>query len=408
MAATAPALNLTSLDFALKELYDGQAVQNAVYKDNPFFAMVPKKTDFVGRNYPLPVVYSPSAGRSAVFATAQSVQASLAGVEFLLTRVSDYSLATIDRQTLLASAQDPGSFIRGAKANIDYALTAIKNSLASAVFRSGTGTIGSGTISSGVITLANAADAVQFEVNMVIVPSASDGGAIIGSAGDGYVISVDRVGGIVTVAASLGGSAATPANWTGTMFFSVKGDLNAKMKGLAAWVPNSAPSATSFFGVDRSTDKTRLGGIQYDGSGQTVEEALLDASNLCAREGGSPDNAVMPFASYSALVKSLGAKRQYVEGKIGEVGFTGVRVDGAGGPINVWPDRNCPVARCWLLTMDTWVLASLGEAPHIQTDLVTGNMLRVYNADQGELRISFYGQLGCKFPGANANVLLGV
>lgn len=408
MAATAPALNLTSLDFALKELYDGQAVQNAVYKDNPFFAMVPKKTDFVGRNYPLPVVYSPSAGRSATFINAQTNQASLAGSEFLLKRVADYSIATIDRQTLLASAQDPGSFIRGAKANIDYALTAIKNSLASGIFRSGTGTIGSGTESSGVITLANPADAVQFEVNMVILPSASDGGAIIGSAGPGYVVAVDRVGGTVSVSTSLGGAATHPANWSGTMFFSVSGDLNAKMSGLAAWVPSSSPTNTAFFGVDRSVDPVRLGGIRYDGSGQTVEEALLDSSNLVAREGGSPDNAVMPFASYSALVKGLGAKRQYVEGKVGEVGFTGVRVDGAGGPINVWPDRSCPVATCYLLTMDTWVLASLGEAPHIQTDLVTGNMLRVYNADQGELRISFYGQLGCKFPGANGYVKLGV
>lgn len=39
-------LDLTAMNAALKELYDGQVVENLVYNDNPFLAMVPKKTDF--------------------------------------------------------------------------------------------------------------------------------------------------------------------------------------------------------------------------------------------------------------------------------------------------------------------------------------------------------------------------
>lgn len=42
-------LDLTAMNGALKELYDGQIVENEVYADNPFHAMVPKKTDFGGK-----------------------------------------------------------------------------------------------------------------------------------------------------------------------------------------------------------------------------------------------------------------------------------------------------------------------------------------------------------------------
>lgn len=41
-------LDLSAMNAALKELYDGQTVENLVYADNPFMAMIQKKTDFGG------------------------------------------------------------------------------------------------------------------------------------------------------------------------------------------------------------------------------------------------------------------------------------------------------------------------------------------------------------------------
>jgi hypothetical protein len=49
MPTVGPYLNLTAMNAALKELYDGQVVENLVYADNPFLALVPKKTDFGGK-----------------------------------------------------------------------------------------------------------------------------------------------------------------------------------------------------------------------------------------------------------------------------------------------------------------------------------------------------------------------
>lgn len=41
-------LDLSSMNAALKELYDNQTVENLVYADNPALAMLQKNTDFGG------------------------------------------------------------------------------------------------------------------------------------------------------------------------------------------------------------------------------------------------------------------------------------------------------------------------------------------------------------------------
>jgi hypothetical protein len=409
MAYSAPGyLNLTAMNAALKELYDGQVVENLVYSDNPFLAMVPKKTDFGGKYKPIPIITGVSQGRSATFSNAQGNQSAVQIQSYLLTRVSDYSIATIDNQTMLASRTDKMSFLEGAKLVIDGAFRSLTNSLASALFRSGTGSIGQvGSISSGVITLSNPADVVQFEVNQVLQANATDGGSP--RAALGYVIAVNRAAGTVTVASSgLGGSAATPSAWAANDYLLVQGDVNAKVKGLAAWLPVTAPtSGDNFFGVDRSQDVTRLAGVRYNGAAQSIEESLIDASSLLAREGGKPDVCITNFASYAALEKSLGSKVQYVDMKgPAEIAFRGIMINGANSMIKVFPDRNCQAQTGYLLQMNSWTLNSLGDAPQILRYGDGLEMLRVSNADAGEVRIGYYANLACNAPGYNANVTL--
>lgn len=401
-------MDLTAMNAALKELYSGQVINNMVYADNPFMAMIPKFTEFGGKYYPQPIITGNNQGISATFSTAQANQSAAQIQSFLLTRVSQYSIATIDNQTMLASKTDKMAFLEGAKLVIDSAIRSATNQIASGIFRSGTGSIGAiGSISTGVITLTNALDVVQFEVNMVLQANATDGGTP--RAALGYVIAVNRSAGTVTVASSgLGGSAATPSGWTTNDFLLIQGDNNAKPKGLAAWLPFTAPTAgDNFFGVDRSVDSVRLAGVRYDGSAQSIEEALIDASALVAREGGKPSKGITNFASYSALEKALGAKVQYVNAKgPADIAFRGIAVNGANSIIDVFPDRNAQAATMYLLQMDSWKLMSLGDAPQILRYGDGLEMLRVSNADAGELRVGAYYQLACNAPGWNANVKL--
>lgn len=401
-------LDLTSMNAALKELYDGQVVENLVYADNPFLAMLAKKTDFGGKYKPIPIITGTSQGRSASFTNAQTNQSPVQIESFLLKRASDYSIATIDNQTMLASATDKMAFLEGAKVLIDGAIRAATNSLASALFRSGTGSIGQiSSISTGVITLTNPADVVQFEINMVLQANATDGGTP--RAALGYIIAVDRSAGTITVSATgLGGSAGSPSGWTTNDFLLVQGDNNAKVKGLAAWLPTTAPtSGDNFFGVDRSVDTVRLAGVRYDGSAQSIEEALIDASNLVAREGGKPDTCLLTFASFSALEKSLGSKVQYVDMQgPANIGFRGIMINGANTMIKCFPDRNQVNATANLLQLNTWTLNSLGDAPQILRYGDGLEMLRVSNADAGEVRVGYYANLATNAPGWNATVKL--
>jgi hypothetical protein len=399
-------LDMAAMNAALKELYDGQVVENLVYSDNPFFAMIKKTKDFGGKYKPVPIITGTSQGRSATFSNAQGNQAPVQVESFLLTRVSDYSIATIDNQTLLASATDKMSFLEGSKLMIDGAFRVITNSIASAIFRSGTGSIGQiSDITAGVITLSNAADVVQFEVNQTLVTSATDGGAARAAAG--VVVAVDRSLGKVKVAAAMGGAPASPADWTANDYISIQGDLNLKCKGLAAWLPETVSDADLFFGVNRSIDRVRLAGVVYDGSAQSIEESVIDASSLLAREGGKPNVMIVSFASYSALEKSLGAKVQYVDVKgPAEIGFRGIMVNGANSQVKVFPDRSCQPLTGWLLQMDTWAIEGLGDVPQILKYGDGLEMLRLGNSDNAEVRIGAYFNVRTNAPGWNARVKL--
>ncbi len=401
-------LDLSAMNAALKELYDGQVVENLVYADNPFLAMVPKNTDFGGKYKPIPIIIGASQGRSATFSNAQGNQSAVVIDSFFLTRVSDYSIATIDNQTMLASATDKMAFLEGSKVLIDGALRSLTNSLSSALFRSGTGSIGqiSGSVTTGAITLSNPQDIVQFELNMTLNATATDGGT--NRAGLGYVISINRSAGTLVVSdIGQGGAAGTPSGWVSGDYLVVQGDKNAKLSGLAAWIPKTAPGATPFFQVDRSVDTVRLGGVRYDGSAQSIEEALIDASSLTAREGGKPETAIVDFASFSALEKGLGSKVQYVDAKSpANIAFRGIMVNGANSVIKVFPDRNQLPKTAHLLQMNTWCLETLGDAPQILRYGDGLEMLRVYNADAGEVRTGYYGNLRTNAPGWNCVVSL--
>jgi hypothetical protein len=402
-------LDLPAGNAALKEYYDGQKVDNLAYEENAGLALFVKDTEAGGKYIPIPVMYEVNQGRSATFSNAQGNQTPIQLAEFLLTRKSDYDVATIDNQTMEAASSDKGSFMRFSTELIDAAIQGASISAASALFRDGTGTIGTiatGGITSGVITLSNAADVSQFGLNQTLQANSTSGGTP--RAALGYVIARNVMSGTITVASSgLGGSAASPTSWAAGDSLLVQGDNNAKISGLPAWLPTTAPtSSDNFFGVNRSVD-SRLYGLSYDGSAQTIEEAVVDHTMILAREGSSPDHFMTNFGTYAALVKALGSKVQYVELKgPADIAFEGVSIHGARSKIKVVADRSCQVQRGFMLKMNTWKLYSLGQVPKILRYGDNLDMLRVYNADAGEVRVAYYANLGCKAPGKNGQIIL--
>lgn len=394
---------MTSFASALKAHYTNDTVENMVYQDNPLLAMMSKYEKFGGKNLPIPIIYGNPQGRSASFTNAQANKTNSQVKDFVLTRAKDYSLASIDNETIEASKGDANAFLEAATTEIDGAIHSAARSLAIAQYGSGSGKIGKiASISTDTVTLSQVEDITNFEVGMTIVLSSDDGGGSV-RAGTLVVEGVDRdLGTVRTVADWTTGIAAAAAN----DFIFVQGDYDAKIKGLAAWLPSTTPSSSPFFGVDRSVDATRLAGVRFDGTNSPIEETVVKAASRLAREGGKPDYCFLSYSKYAELENALGSKVQYIDMKVNaEIAFRGISINGPKGPIKVIPDQNCPADRAYMLQMDVWKLYSLGKAPKIlDTDGL--KMLRDSSADSVEIRVGYYAQMGCRAPGFNAVILL--
>ena len=387
-----------------------------------------------GKSFPVPVMYDTGAGRSANLGTAQTYQTAPQTVEFQVTRVSNYSVATLTNDFLRASAANIGAFMPAAELNVKSAFRNSSNDLAHDLFSDGSGIrgsygIGNGSISSGVITLDNLGQVYQFAVGMALVsfsvsgqtPTQSTGAAI------GYVIAVDTGLGTVTVSASQGGAAGTPSNWsTSFPYLAQAGDVNfianglssanmLKIAGLGAWVPSVAPNGSdNFFGVNRSVSPTKLAGLRFVGGNQeSIQDALIDAVNQLAAqssEAGDPDYIFMNPVSYQTLVKQLTSQANYVSIKHDEIdiSFKALVLPTANGEIAILQDRNCPAQTAYVLTLKTWKLRSLGKVPQFLTFPGFYDQLGfpVPGSDAVELRVGYYANLTCNAPGANAVVPL--
>jgi len=400
------ALDLQAFESILKEHYTKDRVENMVYRDHPFLALVKKYTDFGGKVLPVPIQYGVPQGRSANFAVAKANKFAGRYTDFALTRNKDYALASIDNETLDASKGDPNSFLEAAVSEIDGAFLSASRSLATALFRNGSGAVGrvaNSGFATTALTLTDPNDVVAFEVGQEIqfssaatVASLRDSGATL------TIVAVNRDTGVLTMNANL----STISGIAQNDFINVEGDLEMKVRGLDAWVPASAPSATPFFGVDRSIDVTRLGGIRVNGTGMPIEEALIMGASRVGREGGAPNYCFVNYDKFADLEKSLGSKVQYVDLRASaEIGFRGIMIHGPRGPINVVADQNCQDSVAWMLDMNVWKLYSLGEAPKLlMTDGL--RLLRDADADSVEVRVGYYAQLGCRAPGYNCRVQL--
>lgn len=411
---------------ALKELYkdDSDYMKDLVYKENPFFALVPKNESpdgFAGKYIPVPLEYGTPQGRSHTFANAQNNQTATSLASFFVYVVNDYQLVTITNLLMEQTKTSAGAFVDGAKLQMDGGFRNLTNNIAFEIFADGTGnrgSIGSATAVSAVytITLANAQTVVNFEVGMTLVNFTFSSTAISAvSTSTGQITSVDRANGILIVQASaVDSSWSTAGKGLGIQGDVVSGSISTgsalALSGLAAWLPVTSPSVSdSFWGVNRSADPTRLAGLRYNAQAYTIEEGITNALAFLNREGGKPDLCVMDFASYAALVNALGAKVQYVQVRHDEVevAFEGITFQSAYGRVTVLADRSCQPQTAYLLTMATWKLRSLGKVPHILTYGMEGlEGLRVGNADALEIRIGYYGNLICSAPGWNCVVSL--
>ncbi len=406
----------------LQEKYDNPTnyMKDLVYAINPFLALIPKDESpegFAGKYIPVPLVFAPPAGRSATFSYAQSNQQPVQDASFFVYRVSNYEVVSITNELLEATKNNAAAFVDAATLSMDTGFRNISNDLAGDLFKSGTGSRGqvgtitlSGANNSVTIVLVSLTQITQFEVGMTLVSSTGDGGAP--STDTVTVTGVNRSTGTLTGTSSTTLSNSLSGTWAINGYLYVQGDIASggasgtssylKITGLGAWLPYGGPTSTPFWGVDRTADSVRMAGYSADYSDRTLEEGLIDLATNINLQGGKPDYCFVNFLTYSALLKELGARVQYVQVEHDEadISFEAIRLMTAYGPVAIVADRSCPAQLAYMLQLDTFKLRSLGRAPHVLTYGMEGLQgIRIGNADALEVRIGYYGNMICSAPG---------
>lgn len=414
-------LDIPALTAVLKQKY-ADTVPLLSYKRNPLLALTKKSTDFGGKNKSFPVRNGTPQGRGPTIGIAQANKSASLYNTFVVTRITDYSTATITGEAIMASQGDENSLIEGLVKEIDGAIHTIMRNLALCMYKNGGGARGqiasTTTLASTTLQLANIGDATNWEAGMTFCTSSDDGfnngGALAGLRGGGFttvmVIGVDPDLGTLTTNANI---STIPGVATSDYLFQtaagVGSDYASQIRGLSAWLPSTAPGTTdSFFGVNRSQDARRLAGARIVGNGQAIEDTLIDLATRIDTAGGVPDHCFLNPLDWAKLVKSLGPKVVYERSEAldePKIGFTSVRLDGPAGPIQVISDLNCPSGTAYMVQLDQVSFESAGNAPMI-LDLDGNAILRNPTADSYDVRIGYYGNMVVHAPGWCGNAVL--
>lgn len=398
--------DLTAANAILKTLYPQNEIKKLCYQNQPFFAMVKKRADFYGTSMQVALRYGPPAGRSASISTAVTNKAGSKLAKYTVTRVKDYVALDMDGETLRACSNDKGSIVRALELEVDGGFHVLRRSIGINLFRGGTGTrgqvAGAATVGSAGIYLSNVNDITNFEVGMVLQVASADGATP--RTGTVTISGLDRQLGILTASAAW--TAGIGAVATGD-YILASGDSNATIAGLSAWIPSSSPSATAFFGLDRTPDPIRLAGCRVTAyAGGPIEETLQQAAAFVAREGGEPDWCFLNPIDYVKLAASLGSRLVVTENSIPDIefGFKSIELATPTGTVKIFGDPNCPQGTAYILQSDTWTFWTLGDIGFLEEDGL--RMVRNASADTYEMRIGYYGNLVCDAPGFNAYVSL--
>ena len=409
-------LDVTSFAAALKLLYP-RGLAEILYPKCPLLGWLPKKTDFYGEAAVITPMTSGVRG-STTFTNAVNNQGVPTLNRFLVTRVKDYALASIDAEALMASANDKGAIAKGLDTQIRSALYELGRSAAYQLYSDGTGlrgTVNTYVGGTNVFTLTAVENIVRFEVGMNIQAALT--GAVPAVASTECVITaINRRTGEITAAgignafpldnaANFGAGFVGGGAGVGGDIFRA-GDGGYCAAGVAGGVPPNDPGVggtpAALFGVTRTTDPTRLAGIRIAGGGGVMEEVVFDAVAEAHINGAQPDTLFMNSRKFAELQKSAYAKTwMTVNTDIPGIGYKALSFPTDYGDIKVLSDPNCPVSKGYLLARDSWELKSLGEFPHFATDEGLKYM-RLATSDAIEFRIRGFWNLMCDKPGHNA------
>lgn len=388
--------DITAAQQIVKVRYTDKTVETLSFTD-PLLGMMPKKEGIGGANYTGAIRSAVGSAISPSDVTAFTTGGSSVYNQWVCQWATLFGSANVTGTAIARTKGDPNSFVEAITGEFDGLFIGLGMTLSGFLYGNGGGAIGqisstSLPVSQATITLADPSLAVNFWQGQILNSSADDGTGGAGArAGSVTVGSVDPVAGTVGV---------TATNWTGITnvaagdYLFNQSSYNAVAPGLLGWIPpyNKRPASNdSFNGVNRSKDG-RLAGAYYFGQGNPYSESLVQLATLMARYGagknGKPLKGFVNYLAFANIVKEQMGKVVIATDtafKAPQIGFQGVRLMGANGPVDIYPSSMCPQNQGWILELDKWLIPSEGKLPRVFTD--DGNTwLRGAGADTYQLR----------------------
>lgn len=411
----ADTLTVSKFNSALLPLFPEKRLRRYGMEDQPFWAWVPKKTDFYGRKGEVPIRYAPGGGTSPDFASAQEAKGGSSYTHFEVTRKRNYHLISIDAEALEASESDKGAYMNAKESEIDAGFTKLVQRLGADLQADGTGVVAvvQSTNLAATTFQVRDADLTKLEVGDRVQFAASPFTSVktgTGPRGWALISKINAATNVITVDTT-NGDPLTGANSIGVVagdrvYF--KGGFNLGISGTNAWIPSDRSNlSTAFNGVTRDVYEARLAGVYFDGTNYGLAEALERAFALGKKLGSNPDVVWMNYNRLQDLSLDLGAKVVREPVKVGAFAFDSIKMFAGGREIRILGDQNIQDDDCLAAKRDAWYFWSLKTAPRFLTkDTAQGAMLIEPAADGFEIRLGWRGELVCRSPLDNIRIKL--
>jgi hypothetical protein len=374
-------LSRADLNVVIKEMFPDGVDMSLHMKQHPLLGLIERDNEFDGRYWQVPIKRSNPASRSYTLSNAITNERNSKYSAFAVTPITDYQVAYIDGIVLRASnGKSMNSAIKVIQTELDGAIYNVTNNIARSAYAASAarGQVHPSTAISGTsLTLAYPSQARFFQEGMVIQGSATQsGGSVL--PGSVTIVSVNEDTGVLVGSANWSTiTGLTNSNW---LFMS--GDYGFGPAGLGAWCPLTAPSATAFFGVDRTVSPNLLAGIRVDTSGESIETFLIKTYARCQAAAFKPDLVLMHPYDSARLEKAKEGQRFDVKSGVYDVGFDGFRAYGS----TIVEDADCPEGQFFALDKSAfkWLVASKDQPGIFDDD---GEYRASATADSYEVRL---------------------
>lgn len=380
------ALDVTAGNAALRIRY-AKGLSRILYDDpkmTPFAATVTrKKGELVksafGQKFIVPIKYNDPQTAAADYTTGYTAASGSFGqsryAAFEVLPVLGYAHARVTGPAMIQSEDKASAFVDLGSEELDGQLRSLQRKMAVTGFGDGFGARARiGAITAATITLTNKEDIVKFEVDQLLVASATNAANVLRAT---FNSTGNRITTKNPATGVLGVSGDATATWSaaagGDFLFilSERQDSATPTKvnwwGVGGWIPDVAPTAGDSWGnVDRSADP-RLHGLRYDASGDgNKRDALINAFAYMFNNTGSIKNPMLwmnpiDFGKLAIQLEAAGSKQYMTSAPNAKVGFASIDIFGAIGKVTASMDQTVPKGKCYVLDMDTWYVVYSGD-----------------------------------------------